>query len=308
MLEPEPADDARPAPRAVVVDIDNARVKADARAAHAAGQADITTDVAIGDWDMLLSAVKFKLRQDAEPNAEAEARPQEALDLLRADVLRCVAALDQLQTTMSHHLDRGHDLEGAFAAAQAALAQARIELARSHADERAARHLAAHDGLTALPNGAGFRERLAAVTQAATRGRAFAVLYIDLDGFKAINDTHGHATGDHLLRIIAARLAGEMRAEDMVSRLGGDEFACLLWLAPPGREALTRLAKSMFEAVSAPLQVGALSLTVRPSIGIAVWPGDGLTAELLLEHADAAMYRAKRQRSGYAYFVDPRLQ
>ena len=286
----------------MVVDIGSARIKAEAVVADAAQRADTATDVVMGDWDVMLSAVKLRLRSSAEPRPVPEPHPQDTLDLLRTDVLQCVAALDQLHATVAHHIERGRALEGAVAAAQAALAEVRRELASSHADERAARRMAIHDDLTELPNGAGFRARLAAVAQAATRGQAFAVLYIDLDGFKAVNDAHGHATGDHLLRIIAARLASEVRAEDMVSRLGGDEFACLLWLGSPCREALTRLATSMFAVVSAPLQVGALSLTVRPSIGIAIWPGDGITAARLLEHADTAMVRAKRQQSGHAFF------
>lgn len=104
------------------------------------------------------------------------------------------------------------------------------------------------------------------------------------------------------MRIIASRLAGAVRSEDMVSRLGGDEFACLLWDAPPGRAALTRLATTIFEVVSAPFQIGALPLTVRPSIGIAVWPEDGLTADSLLDHADSAMYHAKRSQTRHAHF------
>ena len=286
----------------MVVDIGSARIKAEAVVADAAQRADTATDVVMGDWDVMLRAVKLRLRSSAEPHPVPEPHPQDALDHLRTDVLQCVAALDQLHTTVSLHIERGRALEGAVAAAQAALAEVRRELASSHADERAARRMAVHDDLTELPNGAGFRARLAAVAQAATRGQAFAVLYLDLDGFKAVNDAHGHATGEHLLRIIAARLASEVRAEDVVSRLGGDEFACLLWLGSPAREALTRLARSMFAAVSAPLKVGALSLTVRPSIGIAIWPGDGTTAERLLEHADTAMVRAKRQQSGHAFF------
>ena len=286
----------------MVVDIGSARIKAEAVVADAAQCADTATDVAIGDWDVMLAAVERRLRSSAECHAVPEPDPQDALDLMRTEVLQCVAALDQLHATASHHIERSRALEGAVAAAQAALAEVRRELASSHAEERAARRMAVHDDLTELPNGVGFRARLAAVAQAATRGQAFAVLYIDLDGFKAVNDAHGHATGDHLLRIIAARLASEVRAEDMVSRLGGDEFACLLWLGSPAREALTRLARSLFAAVSAPLQVGALSLTVRPSIGIAIWPGDGMTAEHLLDHADIAMYRAKRQHSGHAFF------
>lgn len=286
----------------MVVDIGSARIKAEAVAADAAQRADTATDVALGDWDVMLSAVKLRLRSSAEPRPVPAPHPQDTLDLMRTEVLQCVAALDQLHAAVAHHIERGRALEGAVAAAQAALAEARRELASSHAEERAARRMAVHDDLTELPNGAGFRARLAAVAQAATRGQAFAVLHIDLDGFKAVNDMHGHAAGEHLLRIVVARLASEVRAEDMLSRLDGDEFACLLWLGSPAREALTRLARSIFAAVSAPLQVGALSLTIWPSIGIAIWPGDGMTAEHLLEHADTAMHRAKRQQSGHAFF------
>jgi diguanylate cyclase len=293
---------ASPAPGVVVVNIGIARIKAEAVAADIAERADTATDVAIGDWDRMLRAVEFKLRSSAGPAPATVPHPQEALDHMRTEVLECVAALDQLHATISQHIERSRALEGAVAAAQAALAEVRRELASSHAEERAARRMAVHDNLTELPNGAGFRARLVAVAQAATRGQAFAVLYIDLDGFKAVNEMHGHAAGDHLLRIIVARLASEVRAEDMLSRLDGDEFACLLWLGSPARAALTRLARSIFAAVSAPLQVGALSLSVRPSIGIAIWPGDGMAAEHLLEHADTAMHRAKRQQSGHAFF------
>lgn len=293
---------ALPAPGAVVVAIDRARIKAEAVVADVAERADTATDVAIGDWDLMLRAVKLRLGSSADPAHGREPHPQEALDHLRAEVLECVAALDQLHATISHHIERSRALEAAVAAAQASLAQVRRELASSHAEERAARRMAVHDDLTEVPNGAGFRARLDAVAQAATRGQTFAVFYIDLDGVQAINETHGHAAGDQLLRIITARLASEVRAEDMVSRLGGEEFACLLWLGSPAREALTRLARSMLAAMSAPLRVGALRLTVRPSIGIAIWPGDGLTAEHLLEHADTALDRAKRQQSGHAFF------
>ena len=286
----------------MVVNIDSARIKAEAVVADAAQHANIATESAVGDWDLMLRAVKRRLDSCAEPAPVGEPHPKEALDRMRTEVLECSAALDPLHATISHHIERSRALEGAVAAAQASLAQVRRELASSHAEQRAARRMAVHDDLTELPNGASFRARLAAVAQAATRGQAFAVLYIDLDGFTAVNDQYGHAAGEHLLRIITARLASEVRAEDMVSRLGGEEFACLLWLGSPAREALTRLARSMLAAMSGPLQVGALSLTVRPSIGIAIWPGDGLTAEHLLEHADTALDRAKRQHSGHAFF------
>jgi diguanylate cyclase len=195
----------------------------------------------------------------------------------------------------------------ALAETQAALTQACADLVRTRAGERVARHRALHDELTALPNGAHFRECVSAALAADANREArapqrLAVFYIDLDGFKAINDAHGRAAGDELLCAVAARLAGALRAEDVVGRLGGDEFACLVRAPSPGRLPLTRLAANMFDAIWAPFQIGALGLSVRPSIGIALGPGDGHSAELLLRHADAAMYRAKRQQSGHAFF------
>lgn len=282
-------------PSGVVIDMAGMRVKHDGPVSEPADAA----DVAVIDWDILFSAVTSKLQQIAGSVRPSEPLPRDA----PAQVLQCVAALDQLHSTMVHYIERGGALELELARAQAALAEVRAELARTEAGERAARHRAAHDGLTSLPNGSGFRERLAhLVNEAAARGQAFAVLYIDLDGFKAISDAHGHAVGDELLRVIAARLRVAVRAEDMVSRLGGDEFACLLWIAPPQRKALVRLARSLFDTVSAPFQIGALTLVVKPSIGIAMWPGDGLTAERLIESADAAMVCAKREHSGHAFF------
>ena len=185
--------------------------------------------------------------------------------------------------------------------AQAALAQARAELAGTQAGERQARHLAAHDALTSLPNRSRFCERLAQALgpQRPAHGRV-AVLYIDLDGFKPINDEHGHAVGDEVLRIVAMRMTRAVRADDMVSRLGGDEFACLV-TDRLDRAQLTRLAGKLFDAIAAPLTLGELRMAVSPSIGIAVCPEDGDAAADLLRLADAAMYCAKRTRSGFAF-------
>jgi diguanylate cyclase (GGDEF)-like protein len=106
-------------------------------------------------------------------------------------------------------------------------------------------------------------------------------LYLDLDGFKLINDLHGHDAGDELLRIVGARLARVVRSGDMVNRLSGDEFACLL-VDMPDREPLRRLACKLFESVSAPLKIGRLKVSMRPSIGIATCPRDGTSADPLL--------------------------
>ncbi|HEX5311965.1 GGDEF domain-containing protein [Aquabacterium sp.] len=208
----------------------------------------------------------------------------------------------ELQDALMREHRQRCQLEGEMVAAMTALDQLRSELAGSQAGERRARHLALHDSLTSLPNACYFRERLDQVlASAAKEQKEVAVLFLDLDRFKPINDMHGHAAGDELLSIIAARLMRTIRADDMVCRLGGDEFACLL-LNAPGHAQLSRLACKMFDAVSDPVRLGSITLCVHPSIGIAVFPEAGATAAELLQHADAAMYQAKRLQTGYAFF------
>ena len=223
--------------------------------------------------------------------------------LAQASVEQCLAAVDQLHTELARELDRRRQLEREVGSVRAELAEARAELAGTQAGEQQARHLALHDSLTALPNRSYFLQQLdLALAHVAPRRPAVAILYLDLDGFKPINDTHGHDTGDQVLKIVAARLARAVRADDMMSRIGGDEFACLP-AAFLNWEQLSHLASKLIDVVSAPLTIRTLRLVVQPSIGIATFPTDGTTATALLRSADAAMYRAKRDGTGYA-FVD----
>lgn len=266
----------------------------------------VSCDVAIGAWEELLSAVKSRLRLTVGELLAVLPDHQlpDAAHKVQASVLERVNALDQLQLTLSHEFTRRQQLEREVIETQNVLARARDQLTATRADEQHARHLASHDSLTALPNRSCFQERLEhALADPELRRQGLALLYLDLDGFKAVNDEHGHDAGDELLRIVAARLARSVRADDMVSRVGGDEFACLL-ADVPSREQLSHLACKMFDAVSAPMKIGQLKLTVRASIGIAVCPTDGASAEALLKSADNAMYRAKRQNTGYAFFAE----
>lgn len=182
-------------------------------------------------------------------------------------------------------------------ALQREVAEMREELRDAQEQEKSARYLAFHDDLTALPNRRCFRERL---ERALAAGReqppVLAVIYLDLDGFKALNDAYGHDIGDRILNLVAARLTHAVRAEDLVSRLGGDEYACLI-TGVSSRERLQHIATKLFEAVSHPFTIETLALSVRPSIGIAVYPSDGITAHALLQAADSAMYQAKRTKS-----------
>ena len=201
-----------------------------------------TPDIAVEDWADLLCAVKARLQLTVGEQLAAlpESQAQDTVDRVRATVLECVEALDQLHLAQTQELSRHQRLELDVFDARTALAQARAELVGTQVQERLARHLAQHDSLTSLPNRSFFRERLdQALIHAEPQRQALAVLYLDLDGFKPINDAYGHATGDELLKIVAARLNQSVRAEDMVSHLGGDEFACLLSDLPAGTSSAT---------------------------------------------------------------------
>ena len=150
-----------------------------------------------------------------------------------------------------------------------------------------------HDSLTGLPNRLLFRDRISvALAHARRSGRLSAVMFLDLDQFKLVNDTLGHTSGDRLLQAIGARLVTCVRAEDTVARMGGDEFTILLAELADRRSA-GLVAQKILEAVRHPVTIGDDELYVTTSIGIAVFPEEGTDAESLLRNADRAMYRAK---------------
>jgi diguanylate cyclase (GGDEF)-like protein len=126
-------------------------------------------------------------------------------------------------------------------------------------------------------------------------------MFIDLDNFKVVNDSYGHDVGDTVLRQVAQRLQASMRAEDTVSRRGGDEFLCIMMEARNELD-IAKVAGKIIHVISAATEVGDAKLTVKPSVGIAVYPKDGETASALIANADTAMYRAKRTREGYVFF------
>jgi diguanylate cyclase (GGDEF)-like protein len=254
--------------------------------------------------DDLLSTVKRKLMQLASLSlmAAPASSMHDAAGSLRGGILECMSALDHLRGMLAPGVDRYRRLEFEMFNTRAALARARTELVGLQAAEERARHRSLHDGLTSLPNGNFFRQRLdQALVCAEPLQQELAIFYIDLDGFKPLNDALGHEAGDQLLSIVGARLARAVRAEDMASRMGGDEFACLL-VGSAGRVQLRCLADKLFDSISAPVKIGSLELSVRPSIGIAIFPGDGTTGSALLKSADSAMYRAKRQQTRHAFF------
>jgi len=168
---------------------------------------------------------------------------------------------------------------------------------RDVSDARAAAHRlahsAGHDGLTDLPNRGLFQDRLVhALALAQRQCRRMAVLYLDVDGFKPVNDAFGHGIGDGLLKSVARRLGGCVRSSDTVGRQGGDEFVILLSDIAHTRDA-ELIAIKVLQSISMPHRVGGHRLEVQASIGIATYPEDGADSELLMSRADAAMYHAK---------------
>jgi len=161
-------------------------------------------------------------------------------------------------------------------------------------------HLATHDTLTGLPNRYLMFDRLnQLLVRAARYGLSFAILFIDLDGFKRINDSRGHDVGDLVLRGVAERLTRNLRAADTVARIGGDEFVVLLESLRAGPDAIA-LADKIRSAVGMPFALPGGDAAVTVSIGIGQYPDDGRDAEELLKAADVAMYRAKRRRAAAA--------
>jgi diguanylate cyclase (GGDEF)-like protein len=164
----------------------------------------------------------------------------------------------------------------------------------SHMEE--IEHQALHDSLTGLPNRVLFQDRIElALANARRSGSRAAVLLLDLDGFKEINDALGHASGDELLRELAERLRGTLRDSDTVARLGGDEFGVVMPAEGPGdvRETAMRI----HDAVEEPFEIGGLALAVKTSIGGVLFPDDASDSDTLVRFADVAMYAAKRNRT-----------
>jgi diguanylate cyclase (GGDEF)-like protein/PAS domain S-box-containing protein len=177
-----------------------------------------------------------------------------------------------------------------------------LDISDRKASEEQIEYLARHDVLTGLPNRSVAEQRLQAAMQQSQRtGQPVAVLFIDLDRFKTINDSLGHQTGDALLKLVALRLGECIRDADTVSRFGGDEFVVLLNGVSGTGEAL-QVAQRVLAGLRAPYVVGGIDLNVSCSIGIAMFPDDAQNMEELMRHADAAMYEAKASGRDAVYF------
>lgn len=181
------------------------------------------------------------------------------------------------------------------------------DITERHLAEQRMRHLVNHDVLTNLPNRGMFAECLGQTLAVARRHHTrAAVMFVDLDHFKTINDSLGHDAGDAVLRLAAERIRGCLREEDLVARLGGDEF-CVLMSTRNGEASIRLVAEKIVAALAEPLFAAGQSLRVSASVGVSVYPEDGLEPETLIKRADLAMYQGKKGGRNQVRFFSPEI-
>jgi diguanylate cyclase (GGDEF)-like protein len=199
-------------------------------------------------------------------------------------------------------------LEMELTEARSALADAASALSTAQQHAREAQVRALHDSLTGLPNRELFDDRLAhAIALADRHDWTLAVMFLDLDQFKSLNDSHGHTAGDAALKTIAQRLLQYVRDEDTVCRNGGDEFLYLL-MNPRGRKNIEHIANSVLRTIAQPVLIEDRELIIKASIGVAICPEHGASGQQLIAKADAAMYLAKQRSHGVAFFERQKMR
>ncbi|MDQ7016192.1 MAG: EAL domain-containing protein, partial [Gammaproteobacteria bacterium] len=225
--------------------------------------------------------------------------------------IRRLPAAENLPVLIITALDDEHSIDNAFAAGAtdfipkplhfAVLRQRVVRLLTASRAEKHVHQLAYHDTLTGLPNRALFMERIQELLGYGEEKRRFAVLFLDLDRFKSVNDTLGHDVGDLLLHAVAERLLRCVRSGDMVARLGGDEFTIILDNIAE-LEPVAKVAEKICEAISKPFTFTEQPVYIGTSVGVAIYPDDGKNSTDLLKHADTAMFRAKEKGGEFQFY------
>lgn len=242
-----------------------------------------------------LSSVNLALKQEDKDNLpvqsiqevvtqneEIEQKLVKAADDLHqvnAELAKAVAERIEIESEL---VDKRNDLSEVYAA-----------LSKSQSQEEDAIYIGLHDALTELPNRLLFEQRLGyGLIQAKRHGWKLAILFIDLDKFKYINDTYGHQIGDKVLMLVANRLKVFVRGEDTVSRWGGDEFVCILLNVNLEADVIS-LAEKIVAHIAEECEFDGIVLSISATIGIAIYPQDGETADILFKNVDRAMYKSK---------------
>jgi len=223
-----------------------------------------------------LAKVEHALNQSEAVEVKVQEAAQELVDVNEA---------------LSNEIDERRHLEDRLSRSDAALCE-------SQAEGRRSRHIALHDAVTGLPNLTLFDDRLRnALAQAERHSWRLAVMFIDLDEFKSVNDTHGHDVGDRVLRMVGQRLQSLVRSGDTIGRRSGDEFLFLM-LEAKEESNVAAFAVRIGHSIAEVCEIDGVKLKVKASVGIALYPEDGRSAQELLKKADVAMYAAKQQKQG----------
>ncbi len=262
---------------------------------HVLGQSERVKDIVeecADDLSSVNAGLKRELQDgDVSPGVENALEKSEAVE---SKVQDASEALSLVNEALTEEVQERHILD------------AQLATVTRQADE--ARHASLHDPLTGLPNRALFNDRLEHGLAVANRnGDRFAVMFLDLDNFKMINDSYGHDLGDLVLQMVAGRLKETTRDDDTVCRHGGDEFLYIL-MKIESEHDIAIVAEKILKAVQVPCDIRvrdiSVSLSINASIGISIFPKDGTTSDELLDVADKAMYRAKHNKQGYSFAGD----
>lgn len=252
----------------------------------------VLVNEALRQEDVPVHAIKQALTQ----NEDVEQKVAKAAEDLNAVNIKLVKEMAARTVIESELADTKTDL-----------AEARDDLSKAEVKTEEAQQIALQDALTGLPNRVLFEQGLhQGLIQAKRHGWGLAVLFIDIDKFKSINDSYGHDLGDQVLLMVATRLKSFVRDEDIVSRWGGDEFVCLL-LEAKQESDVTRLAENMINRIAEVCEFNGIALSIKASIGIAMYPTDGDTADILFKNADTAMYKAKGKENRVVLFRESAL-
>jgi len=267
---------------------------------NALSQRPETGGASMGHWQELCRIIMARLTLTGNEWLAATPKPDVAYTARRveASIRECAAALHQLRRTLADEASRRHSLEQQLLEAQTALSQARASLLDPLTPEKRTHYLAVQDCLTLLPKRHFFLERLElALTEMAPPRQALAVLFVELGCHTPLNNA---AADEHIVRVIAGRLNRGMRTENVASHLDGGEFACLV-PGLPSRDHVAEQAAKVYDIVSVPVTLGGSQIQPHPTIGIAMCPDDGCSADALLGNAAAAMGWAKRQKIRFAF-------